>query len=90
MKVLARDATIGATAVVTRMDAGAVIPAQFHSQTDEPVYVLEGELNEDGERHGPGGVLHGRGGDAARAALDDGLHTPDALQRRAQLPTHLT
>lgn len=53
MKVLARDATIGAMAVVTRMDAGAVIPAQFHSQADEPAYVLKGEPIEDGEPHGP-------------------------------------
>ena len=40
MKVLHKHEATGAMAVLTRMDAGAAIPAHFHTQADETVYVL--------------------------------------------------
>jgi hypothetical protein len=35
MKVLHKDGATGAMAVLTRMDAGAMIPAHFHTKADE-------------------------------------------------------
>ena len=62
MKVLYKDDASGAMTVVTRMEAGAKIPAHFHTQADETVFVLEGEFIEDGESHGPGWYFIGKAG----------------------------
>lgn len=62
MKVLHKDAATGAMAVLTRMDAGATIPAHFHTHADETVYVLAGDFVEDGVSHGPGAYFVGRAG----------------------------
>ena len=62
MKVLFTDEATGAMAVITRMDAGAVIPAHYHTKADETVYVLEGDFVEDGESHGPGTFFAGKAG----------------------------
>src|SRR5271154_137216 len=62
MKVLYKDEPSGAMAVLTRMDAGAVIPAHFHTQADEPVYVLAGDFIEDGLSHGVGSYFVGKAG----------------------------
>jgi quercetin dioxygenase-like cupin family protein len=62
MKVLFKDDVSGAMTVVTRMEPGAIIPAHFHTQADETVYVLEGEFIEDGESHGPGWYFVGKAG----------------------------
>lgn len=62
MKVLSRDEATGAMAVVTRMDAGAVIPAHFHTHADETVFVLDGDFVEDGESYGPGAFFAGKAG----------------------------
>lgn len=62
MKVLFKDEASGAMTVITRMEAGAEIPAHFHTQADETVFVLEGEFIEDGERHGPGWFFVGKAG----------------------------
>lgn len=53
LKVLHKDEATGAMAVLTRIAAGASIPAHFHSQADETVYVLLGDFVEDGTSHGP-------------------------------------
>jgi anti-sigma factor ChrR (cupin superfamily) len=83
MKVLHKDEATGAMAVLTRLEPGAVIPAHWHTQADETVYVLEGDFVEDGESYGPGELLPWQGRNDARPALDRrGLHGPDALQRR--------
>jgi quercetin dioxygenase-like cupin family protein len=68
MKVLHRNATSGATAVLTRMDAGATIPAHFHTTADETVYVLAGDFVEDGASHGPGSFF------VAKAGVPHGPH----------------
>ena len=62
MKVLHKDEATGAMAVLTRMDAGATIPAHFHTKADETVYVLEGDFVEDGQSHGPGSFFAGKAG----------------------------
>lgn len=62
MKVLHKDEATGAMAVLTRMDAGATIPAHFHSKADETVYVLAGDFVEDGISHGPGAYFVGKAG----------------------------
>jgi len=60
MKVLRQDSTSGAMTVITKMDAGASIPAHSHTDADETVYVLDGEFIEDGVSHGPGSFFSGR------------------------------
>jgi quercetin dioxygenase-like cupin family protein len=62
MKVLHRDSATGAMAVLTRIDAGATIPAHFHTNADETVYVLTGDFIEDGVSHGPGSYFVGEAG----------------------------
>lgn len=62
IKLLFRDAATGATAVVTRLDAGAVIPAHRHARADETVFVLAGDFVEDGEGYGPGAFFVGKAG----------------------------
>jgi quercetin dioxygenase-like cupin family protein len=60
MKVLFKDQATGAMTVITRMEAGSVIPAHFHSKADETVFVLEGIFIEDGESYGPGSYFVGK------------------------------
>lgn len=62
MKVLFRYEATGAMAVITRMDAGAVIPAHFHTKADETVFVLTGEFVKGGESYGPGAYFVGKAG----------------------------
>lgn len=57
--VLHTNENTGAMTVVTRMDPGATIPAHSHTCADESVYVLEGELIEDGEVYARGSFLRG-------------------------------
>ena len=54
LKVLQKSEDTGAMSVITRMEAGATIPAHSHSKADETVYVLEGDFVEDGVRYGQG------------------------------------
>jgi len=68
MKVLHKDGTTGAMAVLTRMEAGATIPAHFHTKADETVYLLAGDFVEDGVSHGPGAYL------VAKAGVPHGPH----------------
>ncbi len=62
MKVLWRDEATGATTVMTRMDAGAEIPAHRHTHADETVFVLEGDFVEDGADFGAGQFFVGKAG----------------------------
>ena len=85
MKVLHKDEATGAMAVLTRIEAGASIPAHWHSKADETVFVLDGDFVEDGASYGV--VLRREGPHQTRAALDrPGMHRPDPLQRRTRLP----
>lgn len=62
MKVLTRDHVTGAMAVLTRIEAGGVIPAHYHTKADEAVYVLAGDFVEDGVSYGPGAYFAGKAG----------------------------
>ena len=62
MKVLHRVALTGGMTVLTRMDAGSIIPAHRHSRADETVFVVEGDFIEDGVSHGPGSFFAGPAG----------------------------
>lgn len=62
MKILNKEELTGAMAVLTRMEAGAAIPAHFHTRADETVYVLTGDFIEDGVSHGPGSYFAGKAG----------------------------
>ncbi len=68
MKTLYKDPASGAQAVLTRIDAGAEIPAHWHTRADETVYVLAGDFVEDDVRYGPGAFF------AARAGVPHGPH----------------
>lgn len=59
-RLLHVDEETGAMAVVTRMEAGAQVPAHYHSKADEIVYVLSGEYIENGESYGPGTFFFGK------------------------------
>jgi hypothetical protein len=48
MKVLHKDEATGAMAVLTWIEAGASIPAHWHSKADETVFVLNGDFVEAG------------------------------------------
>jgi quercetin dioxygenase-like cupin family protein len=62
MRVLNKEADTGAMAVLTRIEAGASIPAHFHTHANETVYVIEGDFVEDGESYGPGSYFAGKAG----------------------------
>ena len=71
----------GAIAVVTRMRAGAIIPAHWHSKADETVYVLSGDFIEDGVTYGVGSYFVG----AART-----VHGPHSTKSGCTLLTHFS
>jgi anti-sigma factor ChrR (cupin superfamily) len=62
MKVLFHDVATGAMTVLTRLAAGATIPAHWHTHADETVTVLEGDFVEDGERYTDGAYFRGKAG----------------------------
>ena len=74
MKVLHRDEATGAMAVLTRIDAGASIPAHWHSKADETVFVVEGDFVEAGVSYGPGAYFVGMARKRRQA------DTPGAMQ----------
>jgi quercetin dioxygenase-like cupin family protein len=81
MKVLFKDEASGAMTVITKMDAGAVIPAHFHTHADETVFVLDGDFVEDGESHGPGAYFVGKAGTP---------HGPHRTTTGCQVLTHFS
>ena len=71
----------GAMTVITRMRAGAAIPAHWHSKADETVFVLDGCFIEDGVAYGPGNYFVG----AART-----VHGPHSTNDGCTLLTHFS
>jgi quercetin dioxygenase-like cupin family protein len=66
IQVLNEDAARGVVTSIVHLPPGGRIPAHFHQAGPEMHYVLEGDLVERGESHGPGsflthaaGVVHG-------------------------------
>ena len=60
MKVLHKETTSGAMTVMTHIEAGAVIPAHWHSKADEMVYVLDGDFVEVGVSYERGSYFQGK------------------------------
>lgn len=80
-KVLYTNDVTKQKTVVTKMAAGAVIPRHLHSNANETVYVLEGELIEDGQRFEVGSYFVGAAGTA---------HGPHITEVGCVLLTHWT
>lgn len=56
-KVLEPANATGGMTGMTRLDAGSSIPAHLHTRADQMVFVVEGDLVEDGVTYGPGAFL---------------------------------
>lgn len=78
---LHRDEASGATAVLTTLAPGAVIPRHWHAKADETVYVLTGDFIEDGISYGPGTFFAGKAGTA---------HGPHASKQGCTVLTHFS
>lgn len=58
MKLLSRGDTGGGVTGIMRLSPGSTVPAHRHSQADQSVYVLEGDLiDEGGVTYGPGTLI---------------------------------
>jgi quercetin dioxygenase-like cupin family protein len=86
IQILNEDAARGVVTSIVHLPPGSRIPAHFHEAGSEMHYVLEGDLVEGGQSHGPGaflthaaGVVHGphesRGG--ARVLTVQGWQSRD-------------
>jgi quercetin dioxygenase-like cupin family protein len=62
MKVLHQDEATGGLTAMTRMAAGSSIPAHSHPRADQTVFVLEGDLIDDGVSYGPGSFFVAKAG----------------------------
>ena len=62
MKMLQQVESTGGMTGMMRMEAGSVIPAHSHTHSDQMVFVVEGDLLEDGVRHGPGSFFVAKAG----------------------------
>lgn len=81
MKTLFKDQTSGAMTVMTRMAAGSIIPAHWHSKADETVFVLEGDFVEDGESFGSGSYFVGKA---------ETVHGPHSTRSGCVVLTHFS
>jgi quercetin dioxygenase-like cupin family protein len=63
MKMLHQDKATGAMTGMTRLAAGSSMPAHRHTQADQTVFVLEGDLIDDGVSYGPGSFFVARAGE---------------------------
>ncbi len=81
MKVLFTEENSGAMTVITQFEAGAIIPAHWHTKADETVYVLEGDFVEDGVSYEQGAYFVGQ----ART-----LHGPHSSVNGCTVLTHFS
>ena len=68
IQTLYTDDISGAMTVLMHIAAGATIPQQWHTSADEAVFVLSGDLIEQGRSYGPRSLLRRQGGDAKRTS----------------------
>ena len=54
MKILQQVESTGGMTAMTRLEAGSSIPAHSHTHADQTVFVIEGDLIDDGVSYGPG------------------------------------
>src|SRR5580698_5212181 len=62
INLLHTDPQTGATAVLTRLAAGASIPRHRHTGADETVFVIQGDFIEDDQSYGAGAFFAGKAG----------------------------
>jgi quercetin dioxygenase-like cupin family protein len=62
MKMLQQVESTGGMVGMMRMEAGSSIPAHSHTHADQAVFVIEGELIEEGVTYGPGSFLVAKAG----------------------------
>lgn len=62
MKLLQQVESTGGVTAMTRMAAGSSIPAHSHTHADQMVFVVEGDLVEEGVTYGPGSFLVAKAG----------------------------
>ena len=61
-QVESSDGIIGGMIGMMRMEAGSSIPAHRHTHADQAVFVIEGDLVEEGVTYGPGSLLVAKAG----------------------------
>jgi quercetin dioxygenase-like cupin family protein len=69
LKILHGKPESEASVVLRKLEPNAVIPKHYHAETDETVYVLEGDFIEDEKAYGVGHVFF------AKAGFPHGPHT---------------
>lgn len=69
MKMLQQVESTGGMTGMTRMAAGSSIPAHSHTNADQTVFVIEGDLIDEGVSYGPGSFL------VAKACTPHGPHS---------------
>ena len=62
MKMLQQVESTGVMTGMMRMEAGSSIPAHSHTHADQAVFVIEGDLIEEGVTYGPGSFLLAKAG----------------------------
>ena len=63
LSVLTGDRSLGPTIFKVTMEPHAIIPAHYHKNSTEVIYILEGDfINEVEEKHAPGTMLQVRPG----------------------------
>src|SRR3954452_250842 len=64
MKMLQQVESTGGMSGMMRMEAGSSIPAHRHTHADQSVFVVEGDLVEEGGSYGPGSFFFVKAGSA--------------------------
>ena len=62
MKMLQQVESTGGMIGMMRMEAGSSIPAHSHTHADQAVFVIEGDLIDEGVAYGPGSFLLAKAG----------------------------
>ena len=62
MKMLDQNASTGGMTGMMQMAAGSSIPAHSHTHADQTVFVIQGDLVEEGVSYGPGSFLVAKAG----------------------------
>jgi quercetin dioxygenase-like cupin family protein len=62
MKILQQVESTGGMTGMTRLEAGSSIPAHSHTHADQTVFVIEGDLIDEGVSYGPGSFFFVKAG----------------------------
>lgn len=62
VRMLDQNAATGGMTGMLQMAAGSSIPAHRHTRADQTVFVLEGDLIDDGVHYGPGSFFVAKAG----------------------------